>query len=195
MYCTGGIRCDIYSSALKRHGFTNLYTLEGGIANYLRTEGGDCWDGSLFVFDNRMVLPGDMTGRHPHKELSAAVPCELCGSQAPVLPHLNCANIDCNKLFLACEHCRTKLQGCCCEACTNPPRLLRPLKPDGYYGSWKDYSQGVDSEKAIASGRGEGRRRRRALKQAARAAAKQSSHDNVGQSRQMMPKDAEPAGV
>lgn len=63
MYCTGGIRCDIYSAALRRRGFTNLYTLEGGIANYLRTEGGDHWEGSLFVFDKRMVLPGDLTGK------------------------------------------------------------------------------------------------------------------------------------
>lgn len=31
MYCTGGIRCDIYSTALKAKGFKNLYTLHGGI--------------------------------------------------------------------------------------------------------------------------------------------------------------------
>jgi hypothetical protein len=31
MMCTGGIRCDIYSTLLKARGFNNLYTLEGGI--------------------------------------------------------------------------------------------------------------------------------------------------------------------
>jgi predicted sulfurtransferase len=31
MYCTGGIRCDIYSTFLKNKGFRNLYTLEGGV--------------------------------------------------------------------------------------------------------------------------------------------------------------------
>lgn len=31
MYCTGGIRCDIYSTFLKQRGYNNLYTLEGGI--------------------------------------------------------------------------------------------------------------------------------------------------------------------
>jgi predicted sulfurtransferase len=31
MYCTGGIRCDIYSTFLKQRGYSNLYTLEGGI--------------------------------------------------------------------------------------------------------------------------------------------------------------------
>jgi predicted sulfurtransferase len=30
MYCTGGIRCDIYSAHLKREGFTHLHTLHGG---------------------------------------------------------------------------------------------------------------------------------------------------------------------
>ena len=79
MYCTGGIRCDIYSAHLRRQGFTNLYTLEGGVHNYLRyqarqqessdpngnkvegshVEGYDLWRGSLFVFDGRLaVLPG-----------------------------------------------------------------------------------------------------------------------------------------
>lgn len=31
MYCTGGIRCDVYSAVLKEKGFTNLYTLSGGV--------------------------------------------------------------------------------------------------------------------------------------------------------------------
>ena len=36
---------------------SNLYTLEGGVHNYLRQEGGDLWNGSLFVFDDRMAVP------------------------------------------------------------------------------------------------------------------------------------------
>lgn len=59
MYCTGGIRCDIYSPYLKSKGYKNLYSLEGGVAKYLREEGAQHWKGSLFVFDGRMaVLPG-----------------------------------------------------------------------------------------------------------------------------------------
>lgn len=57
MYCTGGIRCDVYSAFLQKKGFKNLYTLEGGIQNYLVKEGGDMWNGSLFVFDGRMAIP------------------------------------------------------------------------------------------------------------------------------------------
>lgn len=35
MYCTGGIRCDFYSAALRQQGFTNLYSLKGGVQAYL----------------------------------------------------------------------------------------------------------------------------------------------------------------
>ena len=36
---------------------SNLYTLEGGVHNYLTEQGGALWDGSLFVFDGRMAVP------------------------------------------------------------------------------------------------------------------------------------------
>ena len=59
MYCTGGIRCDVYSPVLRQQGFSNLYTLHGGIANYLRQLGPSHWKGSMFTFDNRLaVAPG-----------------------------------------------------------------------------------------------------------------------------------------
>ena len=34
MYCTGGIRCDVYSTLLRQRGFKKLYSLEGGVARY-----------------------------------------------------------------------------------------------------------------------------------------------------------------
>ncbi len=36
--------------------FNNLYTLQGGIQNYMREEGLEHWNGSLFVFDGRMAI-------------------------------------------------------------------------------------------------------------------------------------------
>ncbi|KAL6909322.1 hypothetical protein ACP4OV_001603 [Aristida adscensionis] len=58
MYCTGGIRCDVYSTILRKKGFRNLYSaLEGGVSNYLKTEGSAGWVGNLFVFDGRLSLP------------------------------------------------------------------------------------------------------------------------------------------
>ena len=43
---------------------SNLYTLEGGVHNYLRQEGADQWNGSLFVFDGRMAVPPPGTPHH-----------------------------------------------------------------------------------------------------------------------------------
>ena len=126
MYCTGGIRCDVYSAYLKRKGFKNLYTLEGGIQNYMRKEGLDHWNGSLYVFDGRMAVRPNKENNEP---LVAAARCLLCGEEA-VLPHLNCSNVDCNKLCLACDACKRKYVGCCCEACTGAPRKLRPIQPE-----------------------------------------------------------------
>jgi len=193
MYCTGGIRCDIYSAHLRKKGFTNLYTLEGGVHNYFREAGGKGWEGSLFVFDARMAVApkgddsaveasgsneeggkggGEGEGAPP---LPAAAPCLLCGGPA-ALPHLNCSNIDCNRLFISCRACATKLSGCCCEACVSAPRLLRPAKVSGYYGTWASEAEELlasvgDKEAAAASlaaaraamssGRGSGRLARR----------------------------------
>ncbi|RDX81181.1 Rhodanese-like domain-containing protein 8, chloroplastic, partial [Mucuna pruriens] len=57
MYCTGGIRCDVYSTILRQQGFENLYTLKGGVSHYLKNEGPAEWVGNLFVFDSRLSLP------------------------------------------------------------------------------------------------------------------------------------------
>lgn len=136
MYCTGGIRCDVYSTYLKQKGFKNLYTLEGGIQNYMKKEGLDGWKGSLYVFDGRMAIRPNKDSQEP---LEAVAACALCGDKA-ILPHLNCANVDCNKLFLACQKCQEDFKGCCCETCQDAPRLLRPIKPEGAYGQYSKMS-------------------------------------------------------
>ncbi|QDZ23347.1 rhodanese domain-containing protein [Chloropicon primus] len=140
MYCTGGIRCDIYSTVMRKQGFKNLYTLEGGIQNYLREEGEEHWKGSLYVFDSRMAVPPHLDSTKNDGYLPAVSPCAICGATAEA-PHLNCANVDCNKLFLACEECKPKYYGCCCEKCTQAPRLLRPIKKDGYYAKLHTYKE------------------------------------------------------
>ena len=55
---SSGHRCDIYSTHLKRLGFQRLYTLEGGVQRFLAEQGPRGWDGSLFVFDDRMFISG-----------------------------------------------------------------------------------------------------------------------------------------
>ncbi len=56
---------------------SNLYTLEGGVHNYLRQEGADLWNGSLFVFDGRMAVasPGAPHTKRACTVFSSSSPC------------------------------------------------------------------------------------------------------------------------
>ena len=56
MYCTGGIRCDKYSSYLVSLGFTDVFHLHGGILAYLEQipASESRWKGDCFVFDERV---------------------------------------------------------------------------------------------------------------------------------------------
>ncbi|KAG2585873.1 hypothetical protein PVAP13_5NG013912 [Panicum virgatum] len=153
MYCTGGIRCDVYSTILRKKGFQNLYTLEGGVSNYLKAEGPAGWVGNLFVFDGRLSLP-PATFRRPaacwpsspseeEKERRWVGRCYACGSEVVELRHRNCANIDCNRLYMSCGWCAEELAGCCCSDCKAAPRL-RPLLPGHQrYLKWHVYRDGL----------------------------------------------------
>eukprot|EP01025_Chloroclados_australasicus_P051584 TRINITY_DN6010_c0_g1_i1.p1 TRINITY_DN6010_c0_g1~~TRINITY_DN6010_c0_g1_i1.p1 ORF type:complete len:493 (+),score=12.11 TRINITY_DN6010_c0_g1_i1:90-1568(+) len=147
MYCTGGIRCDVFSTVLREKGYSNLYTLSGGIQNYLQQEK-QHWEGSLFVFDSRLaVSPENISkGRAEAQKCQAAVNCQMCGQNPGELPHLNCANIDCNKLFVACKYCKKQFKGCCSAQCQQAPRLLRPFKEQGNYGNWVQYSSDEEGD-------------------------------------------------
>jgi UPF0176 protein len=135
MYCTGGIRCELYSAMLKKEGFEQVYQLDGGVLNYGLKEGHDQWRGKLFVFDDRLAVPID--------EKTDEVISHCCHCEAPSDVYYNCANMDCNELFLACPECAEKLKGCCCEQCTHTPRLRpyekkarpKPFRRAHYYES------------------------------------------------------------
>ncbi|CAI7925467.1 unnamed protein product [Closterium sp. NIES-53] len=126
MYCTGGIRCDVYSALLRQQGFKRLYTLEGGVARYMREQGGEHWNGRLFVFDSRLAVPprdyqvggkvlraaeeegveriGEVLGEvmmgEEVGEEEESVGCQRCGGRLEEVKHRNCANSDCNALIL-----------------------------------------------------------------------------------------------
>ncbi len=137
MYCTGGIRCELYSALMKKEGFENVYQLDGGVINYGLEKGQDKWRGKLFVFDDRLAVPMD------EKSDEVISECRHCGSPSDV--YYNCANMDCNELFLACPECAKKLKGCCCESCTEAPRIRpyeekerpKPFRRSHYYESSK----------------------------------------------------------
>ncbi len=115
MYCTGGIRCELYSALMKKEGFETIYQLDGGVINYGLQEGSDHWKGKLFVFDDRMAVP---LSEEPTEIISH---CHKCND--PSDTYYNCANMDCNKMFLSCSSCAEGMKGCCCETCQVGPRV------------------------------------------------------------------------
>ncbi len=110
MYCTGGIRCEKASAFMLHNGFKNVYHLEGGIINYANKVKEKAlpnkFHGKNFVFDDRL-------GERITDEIIAK--CHQCGEAADT--HTNCLNDGCHLLFIQCESCKEKMQGCCSKEC------------------------------------------------------------------------------
>jgi predicted sulfurtransferase len=160
MYCTGGIRCDVYSTVLREQGYKNVFTLEGGVQAYFDKFGkrdDQLWDDHLFVFDSRLAMSPDGRPSAELGEAAATLRCYCCGQNTAPPPHRNCPNVDCNRLFLVCEGCKNKLDGFCCEACTKATHIRPALVVPGRYQKYRAY----DSEESRASRRGPGRRLRK----------------------------------
>jgi UPF0176 protein len=99
-YCTGGIRCEVLSSVMITRGFKEVYQIEGGIVRYgekMRDQG--LWEGSLYVFDDRMKM--DFSD-----EAKVIGECESCGG--PTSDFRNCSNVACKDLVLLCDDCAQK---------------------------------------------------------------------------------------
>lgn len=110
MYCTGGIRCEKASAYMLHQGFKNVFHLEGGIINYANEVKGNNLEnkfkGKNFVFDNRL-------GERITDEIIAK--CHQCGKPADT--HVNCANEGCHLLFIQCDECSQRYEGCCSTEC------------------------------------------------------------------------------
>lgn len=110
LYCTGGIRCEKASAYLRHQGFQDVNQLHGGIIAYAQQikEKGlpSKFHGKNFVFDERL-------GERITDEIISN--CHQCGN--PCDSHTNCANPDCHLLFIQCQACAEKYQGCCSSAC------------------------------------------------------------------------------
>jgi len=79
MFCTGGIRCEKSTNYLLGQGVQDVFHLKGGILKYLEEvpAAQSTWDGSCFVFDNRVSVEH---GLKPGPHL-------LChGCRRPILP-------------------------------------------------------------------------------------------------------------
>lgn len=103
-YCTGGIRCEILSSAMKKRGFKDVYQMDGGVVKYGEKYGDDgLWEGALYIFDGRM------TQRFSDKSKDIGN-CSHCSAKTSRF--INCADKSCNKLVLVCQKCSKKAHFC-----------------------------------------------------------------------------------
>ena len=131
MYCTGGIRCEKASAYMLHNGFNNVFHLEGGIINYAKEVEAKSLEnnfiGKNFVFDDRL-------GERITEDIISK--CHQCGQ--PSDTHTNCKNDSCHLLFIQCEGCANKYDGCCTTKCQTvfklPPeqqKILREGKQNG----------------------------------------------------------------
>ncbi len=134
MYCTGGIRCEKASAYMLHKGFRNVFHLDGGIINYAREvkEKGleSKFIGKNFVFDERL-------GERITNDIIAH--CHQCGK--PCDTHTNCKNEGCHLLFIQCEECATKYEGCCSNECQDTINM--PLERQ------KEIRKGIDKGRNI----------------------------------------------
>jgi UPF0176 protein len=107
-YCTGGIRCEVLSALMVKRGFREVYQLDGGIATYgeqYRDAG--LWEGSLYVFDNRMSVRfsdgAAVIGR-----------CAQCGD--PTSRMQNCSDLACREQLVVCDACAEHPVDCVAHA-------------------------------------------------------------------------------
>lgn len=162
MYCTGGIRCDVYSTVLKEQGYENVFTLEGGVQAYFDEFGkreDQRWDDHLFVFDSRLAMTPDGRPAAEAGEAAATLRCHCCQELKAPPPHRNCPNVDCNRLFLVCPGCLSKHGGFCCRECGQSSHVRPVLLQPGRYQRYVHYTEG--EQMLRSERRGEGRRRRR----------------------------------
>mmetsp|Transcript_18729 Transcript_18729/g.46629 ORF Transcript_18729/g.46629 Transcript_18729/m.46629 type:complete len:506 (-) Transcript_18729:114-1631(-) len=162
MYCTGGIRCDVYSTVLKEQGYENVYTLEGGVQAYFDEFGKkeeQRWKNHLFVFDARLAMTTDGRPAADIGQAAATLTCHCCSQDRAPPPHRNCPNVDCNRLFLVCAGCAAKKGGFCCSACAKASHVRPPLLVPGRYAKYAHYTDG--EELLRAERRGDGRKTRR----------------------------------
>ncbi len=130
MYCTGGIRCEKFSVLMKDQGWDDVNQLHGGILRYAKEEGGEHFKGKCFVFDDRLVVPVNP------KDLEPIAHCEITGKPADT--YINCANMECNKLFVCSEEGAHIMEGCCSEECKES-EYKRPFDPENAFRPFRKW--------------------------------------------------------
>ncbi|MEX0660307.1 MAG: rhodanese-related sulfurtransferase [Balneolaceae bacterium] len=137
MYCTGGIRCEKFSVLMKEKGWDDVNQLHGGILKYKHEEGGEHYKGKCFVFDDRLVVPVN------EGDLQPIARCEITGK--PADSYINCANMECNKLFVCSEEGAHLMEGCCSEECKKS-EFKRPFDPEQAFKPFRKWYNYFDED-------------------------------------------------
>lgn len=95
--CTYGVRCEKASGFLKEKGFNDVYQLDGGIGSYMKKYPGQDFNGSLFVFDNRLL-------ERFTNDYKVVGKCERCDIESEEMT--NCTNGECHRKMIVCLSCQ-----------------------------------------------------------------------------------------
>lgn len=124
MYCTGGIRCERASTVVKDiTGNDEVYQLKGGIHTYGQEIPDGLWEGSMYVFDDRIKVQINDDEHH-----YAVADCYHCGEKTDEC--YNCSNAQCNMKIELCADCFDKANGACSKECSENHR-------DGIVKAWQ----------------------------------------------------------
>lgn len=114
-YCTGGIRCEVLTVLMANRGFQELYQIDGGIVRYGEAFGDNgLWEGSLYVFDERMAM-------NFSADAKVIGSCQLC--QTPSAALRNCADPGCKTLAVICDTCHQNDPERVCDTCTTGAKV------------------------------------------------------------------------
>lgn len=121
--CTGGVRCEKASGFLVKHGFLDVYQLFGGIVTYMKKYPNENFEGALYVFDGRVVMGFNLDD--PKRKVVGK--CASCGK--PSEHYVNCSDIFCNRHFICCQECASKVTICSmgCRNYSQEPKYLASL--------------------------------------------------------------------
>jgi UPF0176 protein len=109
LYCTGGIRCEKATHMFKEKGFKDVSQLNGGIYNYCQEYPNGKYEGTCFVFDDRLQVAWDENGK------------DVSGNELPdekIISHCNICQEKCGRIvndervghvfMVCCEKCDEK---------------------------------------------------------------------------------------
>lgn len=101
--CTYGVRCEKASGLLLNEGFDQVHQLHGGIGTYMKKYPGQNFEGSLYVFDERMT-------EQFTDDYEIVGVCTGCATKSERFG--NCAWSACHKQLIICETCDPRVIWC-----------------------------------------------------------------------------------